>query len=286
MSAIFMPRDVYGVIGWPLAQSLSPLLHNTGFQTLGIPGVYLRWEVAPEHLSRFLDAVRVLPVRGLSVTLPHKVAVMPLLDGLTREAEAVGAVNTLFWKDGALWGDNTDVAGFMAPLQPLCLPEETPVLLRGAGGAARAVAAGLTLAGFRHVRIATPSNTSHLPLAGRFGLEPVAWEARHDAPAGLVVNTTPLGMRGKHEGESPCDFARLPPAGAWALAYDIVYNPVRTAFVAGAEACGRRCVTGVEMFFGQGDAQFRRWTGRSLPAAARAALDSALRERACDEARG
>ena len=106
MSVPFMPQDIYGVIGWPLAQSLSPLIHNTGFQTLNLPGVYLRWEVAPDNLPRFLDAVRTLPVRGLSVTIPHKVAVMPLLDGLTREAEAVGAVNTLFWEDGKLRGDN------------------------------------------------------------------------------------------------------------------------------------------------------------------------------------
>ena len=151
MSVPFMPQDIYGVIGWPLAQSLSPLIHNTGFQTLNLPGVYLRWEVAPDNLPRFLDAVRALPIRGLSVTIPHKVAVMPLLDGLTREAEAVGAVNTLFWEDGKLRGDNTDVTGFMAPLKALALPTDLPILLLGAGGAARAVAAGLTLAGFRQM---------------------------------------------------------------------------------------------------------------------------------------
>lgn len=276
MSAPVMPQDIYGVIGWPLAQSLSPLIHNTGFQALGLPGVYLRREVAPEQLARFMDAVRILPMRGLSVTIPHKVTIMPLLDGLTQAAENVGAVNTVFWNNGRLWGDNTDVAGFMAPLQAKCLPVTTPVLLLGAGGAARAVAAGLAAAGFHHIRIATPSDTSHLPLARQFGLEPVAWKQRHDSPAGLVINTTPLGMRGKHEGESPCDFARLPAVEGCALAYDIVYNPLRTAFIADAEAHGRECITGVEMFFGQGDAQFRRWTGQSLPPAARAALEAAL----------
>ena len=103
------------------------------------------------------------------------------------------------------------------------------------------------------------------------------WKARHDAPAGLVINTTPLGMRGKHEGESPCDFARLRPAeNCPALAYDIVYNPLKTAFLADAEAHGRRCISGDEMFFGQGDAQFLRWTGQHLPPAARAALHAAL----------
>lgn len=277
MSALFMPQDIYGVVGWPLAQSLSPLIHNTGFQTLGLPGVYLRWEAAPENLPRFIDAVRALPVRGVSVTIPHKVAVMPLLDGLTRAAESVGAVNTLFWKDGALLGDNTDAAGFMAPLKRRGLSPETSVLLLGAGGAARAAAAGLMLAGFRRIRVATPSNRSHLELAERFGLEPVPWEARHDAPADLVINATPLGMRGKHEGESPCDFSRLASETARALAYDIVYNPLQTAFLRAAEARGRECVAGDEMFFGQGDAQFRLWTGRPLPPEARAALEAALR---------
>lgn len=276
MPALLMPQDIYAVIGWPLAQSLSPLIHNTGFQTLGLPGVYLRREVAPEKLPHFMDAVRILPVRGLSVTIPHKVGIMPLLDGLTQAAENVGAVNTVFWDNGRLWGDNTDVAGFMAPLQGRNIPADTPILLLGAGGAARAIAAGLTTAGFHNIRIATPSDTSHMPLARHFGLESVTWTQRHDAPAGLVINATPLGMRGKYEGESPCDFARLPSVEGCALAYDIVYNPLRTAFVAAAEAHGRECITGVEMFFGQGDAQFRRWTGQGLPPAARTALEAAL----------
>ncbi len=277
MSAPHLPETLHGVIGWPLGQSLSPLVHNTGFRVLGIPAVYLRWEIPPERLGAFVDALRLLDIRGCSVTIPHKQAVMPFLDVVSERATLAGAANTLYWKDGALCGDNTDVAGFLAPLgaEPL---DRMDALLLGAGGAAHAVAAALRLRGCRRVRVCTPGNRRHLDLAGRFGFTPVAWEERHDLPAGLVINATPLGMHGKTEGETPYDFARAPgvPGG---IAYDIVYNPARTRFLCEAARAGRRCVNGVEMFFGQADAQFRIWTGQALPEAARSALEAALGER-------
>ena len=153
------------------------------------------------------------------------------------------------------------------------------------------MAAGLRLRRCRKVFVTTPSNRSHLPLAERFGFTPVPWEQRHDVPAGLIINTTPLGMRGKHEGESPYDFSLSATAHvadttnaadgkAYAdtagIAYDIVYNPLETRFLREARRAGRRCVTGLDMFFGQGDAQFRLWTGRSLPPEARQNLEKAL----------
>ena len=288
----FLPTDLYGVIGWPLAQSLSPLLHNSGFQALGIPAVYLRWEVPPERLAAFVDSVRLLGIRGCSVTIPHKMALLPLLDRISEQAELAGAANTIYWDGEALCGENTDVSGFLAPLAGVPL-ETVDALLLGAGGAAHAVAAGLRLRRCRTVFAATPSNRSHLPLAERFGFTPVPWEQRHDVPAGLIINATPLGMRGKYEEESPYDFGLAAPGhvasaidGAGGtpygdgstvgLAYDIVYNPLETRFLREARQAGRRCVTGLEMFFGQGDAQFRLWTGRPLPAASRQALEAAL----------
>ena len=134
---------LYGVTGWPLGQSLSPLLHNTGFQALRLPAAYARWEVPPEKLPAFVESVRLLHIRGCSVTIPHKVALTPLLDAVSPLARQVGAVNTLYWQDDALCGHNTDVAGFLAPLAGLPL-DRGDALLLGAGGAARAVAAGLT----------------------------------------------------------------------------------------------------------------------------------------------
>ena len=102
---------LYGVTGWPLAQSLSPLLHNTGFTTLGLRALYLRWEVPPQRLPAFVDSVRTLRIGGCSVTIPHKVALLPLLDEASPLARQVGAVNTIYWQGDRLCGENTDVAG-------------------------------------------------------------------------------------------------------------------------------------------------------------------------------
>jgi len=288
MSAAASPATgtaLYGVTGWPLAQSLSPLLHNTGFAALGIDALYLKWEVPPDRLPAFVESVRLLNIRGCSVTIPHKVGLLPLLDEVSPLARRVGAANTIYWQGDRLCGENTDVAGFMAPLAGVQLAG-ADVLLLGAGGAARAVAAGLTAPSLEgrpaHVFVATPSDKSHLPLADEFGLAPLLWKNRHEPHALLVINTTPLGMRGKAEDDTPYDFslaAQLAPqsdANATPLAYDIVYNPLETRFLREARATGRRCISGLEMFFGQGDAQFYLWTGQGLPAESRRALEAAL----------
>ena len=276
---------LYGVTGWPLAQTLSPLLHNTGFRTLGINALYQKWEVPPEKLPAFVESVRLHDIRGCSVTIPHKVGLLPLLDEISPLARQVGAANTIYWKGYRLCGENTDVAGFMAPLAEMPLGG-ADVLLLGAGGAARAVAAGLASPknAKRPARIfvATPSDKSHLPLADEFGLTPLLWKDRHEPSALLVVNTTPLGMRGKAEDDTPYDFSlagTLPANGAakaTPIAYDIVYNPLETRFLREARAAGRCCISGLEMFFGQGDAQFRLWTGQGLPPESRRALEDAL----------
>lgn len=270
---------LYGVIGWPLAQSLSPLLHNTAFRAMRINALYQRWEVPPEHLAAFVEAVRVLHIQGCSVTIPHKKAVLPLLDGVSPMAQRVGAVNTLFWQGDTLCGGNTDVAGFMGPLAQEALAG-ADVLLLGAGGAARAVAAGLTsLPRDRRpagIAICTPSDTRHLPLAEEFGLRPIPWAQRHATPARLVVNATPLGMKGKAETETPYHFQTAPPV-AQGLAYDLVYNPLRTRFLLEAHAAGRRCISGLDMFLRQGREQLRIWTGRTAgESALRSALQAAL----------
>ena len=276
---------LYGVTGWPLSQSLSPLLHNTGFAALGINALYMKWEVPPEKLPAFVESVRLLNIRGCSVTIPHKVGLLPLLDEVSPLAQRVGAANTIYWKGERLCGENTDVAGFMAPLAHVPLAG-ADVLLLGAGGAARAVAAGLVAPAPQNrpakVFVATPSDKSHLPLAEEFGLTPLLWKNRHDPAPLLVINTTPLGMRGKAEQDTPYDFSLATPCvpasdvTATPLAYDIVYNPLETRFLREAHAAGRRCISGLEMFFGQGDAQFRLWTGQGLPPESRRALEAAL----------
>lgn len=270
----FIPRDLYGVIGWPLAQSLSPLLHNTGFQVLGIPAAYLALEVSPDDLERFLRSLALFRVKGCSVTIPHKIAVLPYLDSISEQASLAGAVNTLFFKDGLLAGDNTDVTGFLAPLANLRL-DEMDALLLGAGGAAHAVAAALKLAGCRQTWVCTPGNERHIPLAERFGFTPIAWDDRCKKEANLIINATPLGMKGKFVHESPYDFDHAAKIGG--IAYDLVYNPENTLFLQAAARAGRKRISGIEMFYEQGNAQFRIWTGRDLPPEARAALCQALR---------
>ena len=286
MSAAVSPTTgtaLYGVTGWPLSQSLSPLLHNTGFAALGINALYMKWEVPPQKLPAFVESVRLLNIRGCSVTIPHKVELLPLLDEVSPLAMRVGAANTIYWQGERLCGENTDVAGFMAPLAGVPLAG-ADILLLGAGGAARAVAAGLVSPAPHdrpaHIYVATPSDKSHLPLAEEFGLTPLLWQNRHEPAPLLVINTTPLGMRGKAEDDTPYDFslaAQCAASGNTApLAYDIVYNPLETRFLREARAAGRRCISGLEMFFGQGDAQFRLWTGQGLPPESRRALETAL----------
>ncbi|MDD3312099.1 shikimate dehydrogenase [Pseudodesulfovibrio sp.] len=250
----------YGIIGWPLGHTLSPALHNWGFGRLGVDARYDAFPLEPGGLPAFLDRVRTGEILGLSVTIPHKRAVMPLLDRITDRARRVGAVNTLFRDGDALCGENTDVIGVVAPLRRLAsLPASALVL--GAGGAARAAVAGLLELGVADVAVANRTPDKAAALAVDFGVRAVAWEARMDEPFGLICNTTPLGMAGALEGRSPWDADRFPEG---CVAYDIVYNPLETRFLREAAAAGCAAVSGLEMFLHQGLAQFRLWTGRDM----------------------
>ncbi|MDR3319801.1 MAG: shikimate dehydrogenase [Desulfovibrio sp.] len=275
--AVFIPTALYGIAGWPLGQTLSPLLHNTGFQILGIPAVYLRWEIPPKSLPAFVETMRLLDIQGASITIPHKVDLMPLLDVVSEQACLAGAVNTVYRDGQNLCGENTDVTGFLCPLSVLDA-KKTDVLLLGAGGAARAAAAGLASRRFCRIFIATPSDRSLAAPAKEFGCIPLLWKDRHDIPVHLVVNATPLGMRGKHVDETPYDFKKAvcPQNNQELTAYDIVYNPLETRFLREALTAGRRCISGMDMFLGQGQTQFRLWTGQNLPEDALSALKNAL----------
>src|SRR6056297_3220500 len=110
------PKSLYGVVGHPIEHSLSPVLHTWAFTTLDIPAAYMKWSIEPSAFDAFVVAVRSLPVHGVSVTVPHKQRVIPYVDHLTREAQEIGAVNTLFWRQESLWGGNTDCLGIKRPL--------------------------------------------------------------------------------------------------------------------------------------------------------------------------
>lgn len=266
---------LFGIIGHPLSHTLSPILHNWGFRELGIPASYHVWDTPPEKLSAFMSALRTLPIHGASVTIPHKEAVMPLIDKMTEAARLIGAVNTLYWKDDKLWGDNTDVTGFMAPLQERGIAPGTALIL-GAGGAARAALCGLHRAGWK-VALSSRTETRADRLAHAFQTEHVAWAERHRVRPDLVVNTTPLGMSGPFHGMSPWKES----LSGISLVYDLIYNPRQTPLLAQAEREGVATIPGLPMFVHQGLAQFERWTGQRFDITrALGLLDQTLKARA------
>lgn len=264
----------YGIIGWPLGHTMSPTLHNWGFGELDMEASYAAWPVSPDDLSSFMGQVRTRPISGLSVTIPHKQTVMEHLDSVSDRATQVGAVNTLYWKDNTLCGENTDVLGFIAPLRSLDQHPDSALVL-GAGGAARAVIVGLKELGIHSIGVTNRTFYKAEKLAEEFNIECIDWEARTTASWGLVCNTTPLGMSGDLEALSPW------PADAFTpdmVAYDIVYNPLETRFLREAKTAGCGTFSGLEMFLHQGLAQFRLWTGLDMDeTGARALLLDALK---------
>lgn len=261
------PAALFGVVGYPLAHSMSPALHNWGFSRVGISAVYMAWPVPSEKLADFFVAVRTLPIRGGNITLPHKVASMALLDTVSTRAKSVGAVNVFFWEGGRLHGDNTDVTGFLAPIRN---ERFTSALVLGAGGASRAVVVGLKELGVPDIAVSNRSANKAEALAKDFGLRFVPWDNRASVGADCVINTTSVGMKGERVAESPFPQEGFTGRG---LAYDIIYNPLETRFLADARAAGWKTQDGLAMFVEQARESFRLWhKGADLPAEEAAAL--------------
>lgn len=254
------PARLFGIIGYPLAQSMSPMLHNWGFEQVGESGVYLLWPVAPEKLADFFTAVRALPISGGSITLPHKVTAMPFLDRVTDRAKKVGAVNAFYWDGDTLCGENTDVTGFLDPIQNKTFKS---ALVIGAGGACRAVLAGLKELGIPEISITNRTESKAEALAKDFSIKAVPYADRASIGAELVVNSTSQGMKGDYVNETAFPKEGFKGKG---LAYDIVYNPVKTRFMKEAEEAGWETQGGLDMFVGQAREAFRLWTGgKELP---------------------
>ncbi|MHC2103936.1 MULTISPECIES: shikimate dehydrogenase [unclassified Methylobacterium] len=264
MSAAPIPRAF--VVGHPIAHSRSPLIHGYWLGQHGIPGSYERLDVAPAAFPDFLRALPDSGFRGGNVTIPHKEAAFALADTLTPRAKTIGAVNTLVVEpDGRIRGDNTDAPGFCAHLDHSLgagWPERaggTAVVL-GAGGAARAIVVGLAENGVRRILIANRTRTRAETLAA---LAPgvgaaLDWNDLPDAlaGAGLVVNTTSLGMKG----QPPLDLD-LTPLPATAAVADIVYAPLETDLLAAARRRGLAAVDGLGMLLHQAVPGFEAWFG-------------------------
>ncbi|UQZ88407.1 shikimate dehydrogenase [Deltaproteobacteria bacterium Smac51] len=275
---------LYGIIGYPVSHSLSPMLHTTAFQMLNIPAVLLPWAIEPEKLPAFMESFRLLKIQGCCVTIPHKEAVIPFLDEVSERARAIGAVNLLYLRDGNVCGDNTDVLGFMEPLRGALTPDAPcRALVLGAGGACRAVVAGLRELGLTDITVAYVSKKMPADFSAAFDFKQVPWSDRLDVPADLVINVTPLGMKGQHVNETPYPSEMF--SGRSGLAYDTVYTPLETRFLREAVQAGWRTIGGLAMFLGQAEAQFLTWTGHRLTSEARRKVEDELAD-CCGNNRG
>jgi shikimate dehydrogenase len=251
------------VVGWPIEHSRSPTIHRYWLKELGLPGSYEKFAVLPGEFGQFADKIGENSLVGVNVTAPHKEAAFAACDARTPVADALGAVNTLWRQDGRLWGDNTDVAGFLANLD-----EATPgwgerkklAVVVGAGGAARGIVYALLSRGFEQVAIVNRTHARAEALAAHFGgsttAAPWADLAIELRKADLLVNASTLGMMGQ-----PPLAVELSALPKHAVVADAVYVPLRTPLIEAASARGLRVAEGLGMLLHQAAPAFARWFG-------------------------
>jgi shikimate dehydrogenase len=258
-----------GVIGHPVSHSLSPLMHNAALAKLGLDYVYLPFPVAPENLERAIAGFASIGVVGFSITIPHKQAILPLLSEISPIAQAIGAVNTVT-RQGDKWvGTNTDVAGFIAPLQTTYHQDwsQKKAVILGNGGAARAVVAGCIQLGLAEIHVvgrnlqklqAFTQSWQNSPFADKFQMH--EWQELPNLlhQANLLVNTTPMGMY-PHVDESPLSSQEMGYLPGDAIVYDLIYIPKPTKFLHLAEKQGAIMIDGLEMLVQQGAAALKIW---------------------------
>lgn len=256
------------VIGDPVSHSRSPLIHGHWLDELGLEGRYERRRVTAPELDGFLDEVRKGLVRGANVTVPHKEEVARKVDHLTETAQRLGAVNTIWAENGSVWGDNTDVTGFLANLDDQCPNWDSNsgrAVVLGAGGAARAVVFGLLDRQFKEIVVINRSKdraeqiVAELGQAGAGTLLVADWDSRSEALEGasFLVNTTSLGMTGQPPLE--IDLGKLP---SYAVVHDIVYAPLDTDLLKAARNRSLSGVDGLGMLLHQAAPGFARWFGQ------------------------
>lgn len=278
-----MPIDArtrfISLLGYPLGHSLSPEIHNTALQHQGINMVYLCMEVHPDNLQAAVEGFKAARFVGSNVTIPHKQAIFNLVDELSDQARAVGAVNTIVSRldeEGqvaSLYGDNTDIRGFLDPIEAEAGKfQGAPMVVLGAGGAARAVVyALLTRYQPESITIVARNTSKAEQLANDLAVydtkEALKVSLFKDAGLAvrnsrLVVNATPLGMHGNHTAtpwENAADF------GPHQLIYDLIYNPQTTRLMDDAQQRGAKTLGGLEMLIRQAAASYRQWTGQEMP---------------------
>jgi shikimate dehydrogenase len=259
------------LLGHPVAHSLSPRMHNSAFRSLGLDLVYLAFDVPADRLSAAVQGLRALGARGANVTVPHKEAVVPLLDELDPVASRVGAVNTIVREQAKLTGYNTDVYGFLISLERAWgrSPAGASCLVLGAGGAARAVVAGLVLGDAAHVYVYNRTESRAIDLCSLA----TSWGSAHcrtvdssrlrdvAAEVDLVVNATSAELHNSvKETALPVDiFTRKQ------MVFDVLYGPRATRFLRSARLQGAATTDGAEMLVQQAALSFELWTGLPAP---------------------
>ena len=273
-----------GLVGYPVEHSLSPLIHTAALQELHLQGEYRLYPVKETAgLQELLERVRAGTLLGLNVTIPYKSDVLPFLDYLTPTARAIGAVNTVFFRDSQLVGDNTDVAGFLADLERLGWSgigdSKRCAVVLGAGGSARAVVYALahsgwevTIAARRQEQAAALVETmqdyfeNDLPIGEKNPFTSLhldyATLANRDPIPDLIINTTPMGMVPKEETSPWPEDLGFPPQAAL---YDLVYNPAETTLMSAARGDGLRVANGLGMLVEQAALSFEIWIGLEAP---------------------
>jgi shikimate dehydrogenase len=269
------------VMGWPISQSRSPMLHNFWFAQHGLTGAYVPLAIPPEQLGNALRALPALNFAGCNLTIPLKQDAMQIVDEVDITAKKIGAMScVVVRKDGSLAGSNNDWYGFtynILDFVPDWRADAGPVAVMGSGGGARAVVYGLLERGAKEIRLCNRTHARALKLAADFGgpITVLKWEQRHDAVDGcaMLVNATNQGMVGQNALDLRLD--KLPRT---ALVNDIIYNPRETPLIEAARARGNRTVTGLGMLLHQGIPAWRAWFGiePKVTAELRAKIEASL----------
>lgn len=273
-------RKLFGILAHPAGHSLSPVMHEEAYQKLGLPYAYHPFDVPPELLPQAINAIKVLGIKGVNVTIPHKERIIPLLDRLDPEAEAIGAVNTVVLEeDGSLSGYNTDGPGYVESLKRETQLDlsRSKVLLLGAGGAAKAIGIYLLKEGIPHLTIVNRTVERAQQLArhlekyveGRFPSSPSQVTVKSVTELDqnklfeyqLIINTTSVGMWPKID-QVPLELGPLSPS---TVVSDIVYNPYETLFLKKAKEKGATVHHGLGMLVYQGALAFKLFTGYDAP---------------------
>ena len=275
MSLITGATKLLGVIGYPVEHSLSPLMHNRAIEELGMDYVYIPLPVAPENLAQAIAGFEAISLVGFNITIPHKQAIIPYLAEITPTAQMVGAVNTVERTDKGWKGTNTDVEGFIAPLQTLSRDwsKITPVIL-GNGGAARAVVVGLVELGCPKIHIVGRDRHKLDEFSRSWQSSPQIstviqthlWEQLTNLipHTELLINTTPVGMSPQVD-NSPVDASLMAQLPSSAIAYDLIYTPNPTQFLKLAKKQGATAIDGLEMLVQQGAAALQIWLQQPVP---------------------